>query len=91
MKVTHEYDVETQKLIDKLQEYIISIRTQYEFKLNPKTAIECSRVSRPGYKETIIKEYGEAIKPFQKRLEQIYLTSVPKIIITGINADNTTL
>ena len=81
MEIIHEYDYETQKLIDETQKYITSITGQYESELNPKTAIECSKMSRPEYREIIIKEYREAIKPFQKRLEQIYLTSIPKIII----------
>jgi len=81
VKITHEYDFETQKSINKVQEYITSIGKQYESKLQPKTATECLKLSRPGYEKAIIEEYREAIKPFQKMLEKIYLTSVPKIII----------
>lgn len=83
MEVTHEYeyDSETQKLINGLQWQITFIIKRYESKINPKTAIELSRLSRPGYKKAMIKECKELIEPFQKRLEEIYLTSVPKVII----------
>ena len=79
--IAHEYDPETQKSINKLQEHITSIGKQYESKLHPNTAIECLKVSRPEYQKAIIKEYKEEIKPFQNILKQIYLTSVPNIII----------
>ncbi len=83
MEVIHEYDSETQKLIDEIERTIVSIRQEYESKLHPKTAKECVKLSRPGYEKAIIKEYNKRIKPYQKRLEEIYLTSVPKIIIKG--------
>ena len=79
MEITHEYDSETQKLIDKIEENIISIKKQYEAKFYPETATECLKASIN--EEVLMKEYREAIKPYQKMLEEIYLKSNPKIII----------
>lgn len=80
MEIIHEYDSETQKTIDEIEKCIASIRQQYESKLYPKTAKECALIDKPNV-EAIIKEYNETIKPYQKMLEKIYLTSIPKIII----------
>lgn len=88
MEVIHKYDSETQKLIDEIERIIATIGKEYESKLHPKTAKECVELSRPGYEKAIIKEYKERIKPYQKRLEEIYLTSVPKIIIKGHKEKN---
>lgn len=81
MEIIHKYDSITQKLINELQEHIAFIGKQYESKLHPETAKEYFKLSMPGYEEALIEEYKEAIKPFQKKLEEIYLTTVPKIII----------
>lgn len=83
MEIIREYDSETQKLIDEIKKTIVSIGKEYEYKLHPKTAKECVELSRPGYEKAIIQEYNERIKSYQKRLEEIYLTSAPKIIIKG--------
>ena len=84
MEITYEYNPETQKLIDEIEENIAYITKEYESILNPKTAKGYVEIARPGYRESIIFAYNERIKPYQKMLEEIHLTSVPKIIIKNI-------
>jgi hypothetical protein len=81
MEIIHEYDAKTQELVNQIQKQIESITKQYEAKFQPQTATACVKLLRPGYEKAIIREYQEAISPYQKILAKLYSTSVSKIII----------